>query len=49
MQFVHPIFLVVDAIPLTCEQCFLYRRNLRNNMLTKNGDLDAVPIPPAPN
>ena len=38
----------VEAIPLTYEQCFLYRRNLRK-MWAKNGDLDSVPIPPPPN
>lgn len=48
MYHTQPIFHVIDAIPLTFEQRFLYRRYLRQ-CWNRDGDLNAVPIPPAPN
>ena len=48
MTHIHPTFPVVDAIPLTFEQRFLYRRYLRQ-CWNRQGDLDSVPVPPAPN
>ena len=48
MQFVQPSFPAVPAIPLTYEQCFLYRRNLKKAFV-KQKELDAVPNPSAPN
>ena len=47
MSHVQPIFPAIDAIPLTFEQRFLYRRYLRQ-CWHRNGDLTSVPIPPAP-
>ena len=47
MNYIRPIFPVVDAIPLTFEQRFLYRRYLRQ-CWNRHGDLDTVSIPPAP-
>lgn len=48
MHHIKPIFPVMDAVPLTFEQRFLYRRYLRQCWHRK-GDLARVPIPPAPN
>ena len=48
MNHVHPTLAVVDAIPLTFEQRFLYRRYLRQ-CWNRHGNLDSVPIPAAPN
>ena len=48
MNHVHPTLAVVDAIPLTFEQRFLYRRYLRQ-CWNRHGNLDSVSIPRAPN
>ena len=48
MRYISPQILVADAIPLTFEQRFLYRRNLRKTW-NRKGDVSLVPIPPAPN
>ena len=48
MHHVQPTLQVVDAIPLSFEQRFLYRRYLRQ-CWNRKGDLDSVPIPSAPN
>ena len=48
MRFVTPSIPAVEAIPLTFEQRFLYRRNLRKKW-NRHGELNSVPIPAAPN
>ena len=48
MQYAKTHFTAVDAINLTLEQRFLYRRKLRQTW-HKNGALNLVSIPAAPN
>ena len=48
MHHVRPTLAVVAAVSLSFEQRFLYRRYLRQ-CWNRQGDLDSVPIPPAPN
>ena len=48
MGHVSSIFTTDVAAPLTFDQAFLYRRNLRK-VWNKHGDLSSVPIPAAPN
>ena len=48
MNHVRPTLAVVAAVPLSFQQRFLYRRYLRQ-CWNRQGDLDSVPIPPAPN
>ena len=48
MHHTVPDFAATDAVSLTFEKCFLYRRNLRK-VWNRQGGLSSVPIPAAPN